>query len=155
MSSSRNMKVWSRCADCSAWDEDCTCLCGFEPENEELLICGAEKSNNVLLFVEQEQARKEFGYCTSPDCTRCYPCNEEWADWDERQCDYVHDGYEYDYDDDDGYDEHVCYDCGEICSSEMWTGLCGWDDYGRRTSEEYNNPLRVLSRALTEAACPA
>jgi hypothetical protein len=146
--------MWVRCEDCEKWDEDCTCLCGFEPENEESLICGAEKSNDALDFAEQYTLRKGLGYCDSIDCGRCCPCDEKWADWDERQCDYAPDGYEYDY---AGlYDEHVCCDCVGIghrgCCGVV---LCGWDEYGRKTSEDYNNPLRVLSRALTEAACPA
>jgi hypothetical protein len=141
------MMVWVRCEDCEKWSEDCTCLCGFEPENEESLIWWAERINEDLDSAEREQTRKELGYCTAPDCYRCGSEDYEHYDYD---C--------YDRDDDDyrdHYDYDLCYRCHREDCHESHYGECDWEVFGKKASEEWNNPLRVLSRALEETACPA
>ncbi len=134
MSSSRNMVVWSRCADCGAWDEDCTCIGGFDPENEELLIFYAEKMAGALAFYEQEKARKELGYCAVVHCTSC--------DGEHRDCS----DYE-DCEDCDNYEDYCLY-CGDddcMAASSDYYNDCSWKVWAEELEDRRNDPLRQLA----------
>jgi len=152
MSSSRNMKVWSRCADCGAWDEDCTCIGGFDPENEESLIFYAEKLAGNLEFYEQEKARKELGYCNQKDCNQCLgrggpDCHE--YDYDYYRRFDPRDRRSHYYEDCDNYEDYPCSYCGDddcmAASDNEDYNDCSWKVWAEELEDRRSDPLRQLA----------